>query len=90
MIVIYEHTYDIVDIVDVIEDDKFDEYVEHYKNKLLQEERYQEILEVKHREEYGSYNVRVMYSYENNPIWIEGFSYVKFDNMNNYKDEQIS
>ena len=33
MIVIYEHTYDIVDIVDVIEDDKFDEYVEHYYRK---------------------------------------------------------
>ena len=87
MIIIYEQNYDLVDIIDVIEDDKFDEYVKHYKNKLLQEERYQEIVEERNQEEYGSYNIRVMYSYENNPTeWI-GFNYVRFDKVNNYKDE---
>jgi hypothetical protein len=68
MIVIYEQNYDIVSIVDVIEDDKLNEYIEHYKNNLLQEERHQEIVEEKNEEEYGSYSVKVMYSYENNPI----------------------
>ncbi len=85
MIVIYEQHYDVVDIMDVIEDDKFDEYVESYRKKILSEERYGEILEEKDLN--GDYNFKVVYTYLDNPVeWI-GFSYVKFDKINNYKDE---
>ena len=87
MIVIYEQNYDLVSVMDVIEDDKLDEYIEHYKNKLLQVEGHQEIVEEKNQEEYGSYNARVMYSYENNPTEWVGFYYVKFDRMNNYENK---
>lgn len=85
MIVIYEQNYDLVDIIDVIEDDKFDEYLESYRTKILSEERYSEILEEK--EQNGSYDFKIVYTYPNSPVdWI-GFNYVKFDKINNYKDE---
>jgi hypothetical protein len=87
MIVIYEQNYDLVSIMDVIEDDKLNEFIEHYKNVLLQAERHQEIVEEKNEEEYGSYSVKVMYSYENNPTEWLGFYYVKFDRMNNYENK---
>ena len=86
MIVIYEQIYDIVECKDVIEDDKFNDYVETYKNNLLKEERYGDILEEKD-DGNGSYNIKVVYTYPDNPVGWVGFDYVKFDKINNYKDE---
>ena len=65
MIVIYEQIYDIVNILDVIEDDKFNDYVETYKNNLLKEERYGDILEEK--DDGDMYNIKVVYTYPDNP-----------------------
>tara|TARA_R110001606_G_scaffold352604_1_gene503002 strand:- start:25 stop:291 length:267 start_codon:yes stop_codon:yes gene_type:complete len=86
MIVIYEQIYDIINILDVIEDDKFNDYVETYKNNLLKEERYGDILEEK--DDGDMYNIKVVYTYPDNPVEWVGFDYVKFDKINNYKEDE--
>lgn len=82
MIVIFEQDYDITNIFDVIDDDKFDDYVDHYREKILSEDRYEEILDEK-KDSYG-YVYKVKYSYPDNPVEWVGFDYVKFDGINNF------
>ena len=83
MIVIYEQWYDVVSMLDIIDDDKFDEYVEHYRKQLLDKPHVVSIL--KEKDIHNSYSYQLKYNYEGGPVEWEGFYYAKFDKTNNFK-----
>ena len=88
MIVIYEQDYDLVSILDVVKDKDIFNYVEHYKERLLNEEGIVKIVDEKVDKNYNngySYFFKVQYDYEGNPEEWVGFDTVRFDKFNNFK-----
>lgn len=89
MIVIYEQEYDIVSILDVIEDDKFEDYVEYYRQMLLNKPDYLEIIDEKDNNlgQDRYYNFKIKLDFNNYPEEWYGFYYVVFDDINNFQNE---
>jgi predicted phage gp36 major capsid-like protein len=86
MIVIWEQDYDMVGIIDIIEDNNFNEYISYYRNRLLKNPMYLEVLE-EIEDSYGAYSFRVKYDLPNNPTELMGFNYSKFESLNNFKNK---
>jgi hypothetical protein len=87
MIVIFEQHYDLVSIHDIIKDEQIFNYVEYYKQRLLDEKDINKIVNEKVDKSYGghSYSFKVQYNHDGKPESWVGFDTVRFEKFNNFK-----